>query len=372
MMSPAGGATGSYEVSSAYTETAVSVATSSGSSQGAFVSPNEGGSHPAILFVSGVRASDKDASMGASKPFRNLANGLAARGVASLRYDADPNANWRTTVDNALAALRTLRQQPNVDPRWVFVVGHGRGGSLAPEIAKRDGNVAGAILLAPERALNPDLVESELDRLGGRESSQRLLDALRARRLTADDFFRRLSPNLAAELKELNMAQTALGLSIPILVLHAGRDEISTREDIESWQDVLGRESRVAFYSHGRLNHAFTEADSPEEAAPVASQVLDDIALWLGETTGRDFIAAVTVMEDEPEPLFIEPLPEDDLSSIGVLEIGDGAPAPTTRGQGDEALSITIGEEPEDDFSLTIEEGEPEEDLEDIGVFEFE
>ena len=42
---------------------------------------------PAVVFVHGSGASNMDEKVGKLTPFRDLAEGLAARGIASVRYD---------------------------------------------------------------------------------------------------------------------------------------------------------------------------------------------------------------------------------------------------------------------------------------------
>jgi uncharacterized protein len=115
---------------------------------------------PAALLVGGSGPNDRDETMANAKPFRDLANGLADRGIATLRYDKRPFVHpelWRdpanATIENevltgAVAALELLRQRPEVDERRLFVVGHSLGALFTPEIAQRGGGVAGLVLLA--------------------------------------------------------------------------------------------------------------------------------------------------------------------------------------------------------------------------------
>lgn len=49
--------------------------------------PNGAGPFPAVVLVHGSGPADRDETVGPNKPFRDLAWGLASRGVAVLRYD---------------------------------------------------------------------------------------------------------------------------------------------------------------------------------------------------------------------------------------------------------------------------------------------
>src|SRR5206468_3319025 len=115
---------------------------------------------PGVVLVHGSGAGDRDETMAPpsapSKPFRDLAWGLAQQGIVVLRYDkrARVQPAWYAgknftvydeAIDDALSALTLLRQQPEVDGRHTYQLGHSLGAMLAPRIGKADGKVAGII-----------------------------------------------------------------------------------------------------------------------------------------------------------------------------------------------------------------------------------
>lgn len=127
--------------------------------RGTLTLPDRKGPFPAVVLVSGSGANDQDETVGPNKPFLDIALGLAARGIASVRYDKrtrdypssiDPRTFTSTPeyVPDALAAIALLRREPAIDPRRIFVLGHSEGGTYAPLIARRAPNLAGVILLA--------------------------------------------------------------------------------------------------------------------------------------------------------------------------------------------------------------------------------
>ncbi|HEX3696307.1 MAG TPA: alpha/beta fold hydrolase [Polyangia bacterium] len=131
-----------------------------------------GAALPAVVLVPGSGVVDRDETVGAARPFRDLAAGLARHGIVTIRYDkrtfARPDlliANPRATVEDeciqdALAAIALVRWQPRVDPARVFVAGHSLGAMLAPEIATRAGRIAGVIMLAaPARPVLDELID---------------------------------------------------------------------------------------------------------------------------------------------------------------------------------------------------------------------
>ena len=118
---------------------------------------------PIVVLVHGSGPHDADETIGPNKPFRDLAYGLAADGIATLRYDkrthfapetfnAHPDLDHEVTLD-AVAALTFASSQPEVDPKRVFILGHSLGGTMAPVIAadrlqQAPGSVRGIIFLA--------------------------------------------------------------------------------------------------------------------------------------------------------------------------------------------------------------------------------
>jgi hypothetical protein len=127
--------------------------------KGTLTLPPGKGPFPAVVLVSGSGPNNQDESNGPNRPFLDIAIGLAARGIATLRYDKrtldypksiDPRTFTPTDeyVPDALAAIRLLEHESAVNPHLIFVLGHSQGGTYAPLIAKDAPEVAGVVLLA--------------------------------------------------------------------------------------------------------------------------------------------------------------------------------------------------------------------------------
>ncbi|MFC0558992.1 alpha/beta hydrolase [Halalkalibacter alkalisediminis] len=115
---------------------------------------------PAILLVPGSGPLDRNGNGKRKSQTLNLYNQLASflteQGFITLRYDkrgtGKSEASFMETgfwdlVEDARAAIQTLKEEPAVDPKRIFVIGHSEGGILAPEIVKGH-NLAGLILVA--------------------------------------------------------------------------------------------------------------------------------------------------------------------------------------------------------------------------------
>jgi len=110
---------------------------------------------PALLLLAGSGPTDRDGNQPPAMMtnlLKQIAQALANKGIASLRYDKrgmDANAaelpkqlsqygeffTWENFVGDAAAAYRLLREQPEVDPARVGILGHSEGGILALDSA---------------------------------------------------------------------------------------------------------------------------------------------------------------------------------------------------------------------------------------------
>ena len=106
--------------------------------------PNGVENAPVAILVHGSGPQDRDESFGPNRPFRDLAAGLATKGIAVLRYDKrtkrypesfadlkNPTVK-EETVDDVSSAIEYLKYRPEIDGRRITVIGHSLGGMLAP------------------------------------------------------------------------------------------------------------------------------------------------------------------------------------------------------------------------------------------------
>ncbi len=274
--------------------------------------PNSAGPFPAVVLVHGSGPNDRDETIGPNKPFKDLAWGLATRGIAVLRYEKRTKqcpsqmiASLATltvneeVVNDALAAVEVLRGVPGMDPDRVFVLGHSLGGTVAPRVAARDPRLAGLILLAASARNLADLMVEQneylvsLDGTVTADEAQALAELRQqAARVKALDFQEGETILGAAEaywadILAYDPIATAKSLAAPLLILQGERDYQVTMVDFAAWQSGLAGRAGVTFKSYPSLNHLFMVGSgqpSPTEydvAGNVAREVVDDIAAWI-------------------------------------------------------------------------------------------
>lgn len=116
------------------------------------------GKVPAVVTITGSGQEDRDEYLpvaGGYRPFRQVADTLGRRGIAVLRLDdrmiGASGGTLGTSADYAndiRAAVAWLRQQPEIDPDRIALVGHSEGGLIAPIVAATDPRLKGAVLMA--------------------------------------------------------------------------------------------------------------------------------------------------------------------------------------------------------------------------------
>ena len=114
---------------------------------GTLTYPKKGGPFPAVVLLAGSGGHDRNAGMSLHKTLLVLADHLSRQGFAVLRYDkrgvglTGGRLHPLSTIDDyssdALAAVRFLQAQPNIDPAKIGIVGHSEGGIVAAMVAAR-------------------------------------------------------------------------------------------------------------------------------------------------------------------------------------------------------------------------------------------
>ncbi len=279
---------------------------------GTLTVPNGKGPFPAVVLVHGSGPNDRDESIGANKPFCDLAYGLASNGVAVLRYDKRTRVHpeqfahsvftvKEETIDDALAAVALLRANAHIDPSRIFVLGHSLGGMLIPRIGLADKHIAGLIIMAGATmplgetmlrqvryiasAQGPITaqVQQKIDALAGQVAR---VNALQSADATSREYIIGVPPAYWLDLRDYHPAEAAKKLTCPLLILQGERDyQVTAADNFKLWQDALHGQPHVTFHLYPRLNHLFIAGDEPSlpaeynRAGHVDEQVIRDCRL---------------------------------------------------------------------------------------------
>ena len=151
--------------------------------EGTLTYPKGGGKYPTLLLVSGSGQQNRDEELFFHRPFLVLADYLASRGIAVLRYDdrgvgasTGPvdSADTHLFAEDAEALFNTLKTNPHVDPSHLGIGGHSEGGAIAPIVASRNKDVRFVVMLAGQGCTGLDVLLQQNEALYFRVS-QKLL-----------------------------------------------------------------------------------------------------------------------------------------------------------------------------------------------------
>ncbi|PYQ59089.1 MAG: hypothetical protein DMF53_19355 [Acidobacteria bacterium] len=300
-----------YVHKDAFQEREVTVGTGEWALPGTLSMPVGAGPFPALVLVHGSGPNDRDETVGKEMPFRDLAWGLASRGVAVLRYEKRTREHGsklaevkdltvqQETVDDALAAAELLRHSQGIDPKRVFVLGHSLGGMLIPRIGRQDPKLAGLIVMAGAARPLEDIILEQVAYLAAadgkvtdEEKSQ--IESLRAevarvKALKPTDTGTALGApdSYWLDLRGYNPPEAAKALKTPLLILQGERDYQVTMDNFAAWKKALAGRPGVTFKSYPKLNHLFIEGEGKSTPADyetpghVAEAVIADVAGWI-------------------------------------------------------------------------------------------
>jgi len=273
---------------------------------GTLTLPTGKGPYPAVVLVHGSGVRDRDETAFSNKVFKDLAEGLAARGVVSVRYEkrikqysAKMSGKSYTLdddiVEDAAKAAALLRTAPEVDPAKVFVLGYELGGYAAPRIAEADGKLAGmALFAANERPLEDLFVDQAMATAKAGVDYLTVIKAAAARIKRLDQGDADGAPALGLpvsywlDLRSYDPGPLVKQFPGRVLVLAGERDFQVPMTDFAEWKKALaGRKDAAVFKSYPALNHLFMagEGKSTEEEykkpGHVAADTIDDLARFL-------------------------------------------------------------------------------------------
>ena len=276
--------------------------------KGSLSIPSGKGPFPAVVLVQGSGPSDRDETIGPNKIFADIAAGLASQGIAVLRYDkrtlvyADKMAKVASTigvreetVDDAVAALAFVSRDSRIDVGRVFLLGHSLGAMLAPMIGAdakaRKIPVAGLVMLAPPESPLEDVIVDQFrylykegsakagsatDSVSAADVAKIEEEARRVKELAALPSPNDPSPSLLPlgipaswwrSIAGYDPLRSALGLGLPLLVIHGSRDYQVRPAEAALWEKGLaGTRDARALLIVG-LNHLMLDGKGPSGPA---------------------------------------------------------------------------------------------------------
>jgi len=301
-----------YADTTLYSEKEISIKFVDGQMAGVFTSPKNLTSFPVVIMVQGSGPSDMDETVGPNKPFKDLAAGLAAKGIGSIRYVKRSMVYPRSfnkaftvkeeVLDDALSAITLANTLPGVNKSQIYLFGHSLGGMLAPKIATLAPSLSGIILAAaPARKLSDLIAEQNMfiykssgdtTSAGKKQFIQSTNEIERSRLLKLGD----IAPDsiiLGApaaywiDLNNYDQVSTAKRIKNRILILQGGHDFQVSVQDFNIWRTALAANKNASFKLYPDLNHLLSSQKEKGTGAQyrtpanVNPDLINDISLWI-------------------------------------------------------------------------------------------
>lgn len=296
---------------------------------------------PAVVLVTGSGPQDRDESLNGHKPFLVLADYLARKGIASLRYDergvgkSGGDFATATTQDflaDAAEGVQFLRAQQHVDSNKVGVIGHSEGGLIATLLSvderinfgiamagptmrgdsllimqsKKIFHASGMSALLPiqiavqnaafsaatEYATAAERKTVAMKRLEAvrEEFGEKALVSLGLNEVGIQTFVEQVNQPWMIEFLQLHPLEGVASIDVPFFFLFGGKDvQVPAEESVNSLKEsgIVEHSDAVEVKVYPELNHLFQKARTglPNEYAlieeTVNEEVLRDIAAFI-------------------------------------------------------------------------------------------
>ncbi len=303
-----------YGDTALYKETEVQIKTPGHTSPlvGILTEPKKASNFPIVVLVHGSGPLDMDATVGSNRPFKDLAAGLADKGIASIRYVkrtmvypgefSGAITVKEEVLDDAVAAVALARTMPRVDKQQIYLLGHSLGGMLAPRLATLIPDLNGLILLAaPARNLTDVITEQSTDAYnqakdttaaGKKQMSAIVADlqkikTLKAGVLKPDSVLMGLPASYWVDLNQYDQVATAKKLKQRIFIVQGGNDFQVSINDYNLWMAALGKKKNATLKLYPELNHLMTPqrekgtAKQYDTPSNVSAALINDISAWI-------------------------------------------------------------------------------------------
>lgn len=276
---------------------------------------------PAVVLVHGSGPADMDESIGANKPFRDIAEALSAKGIAVLRYDKRTKIYGKQmlkenpgdvtveseTIEDAILAAKLLKNDGRIDPDKVYILGHSLGGMLAPRIDAEGGDFAGIIICAGSPRTLSDILISQNDdvlsqlpkflqkianrQIAGLKAKFDAISGMNEEKAKQTKILGKTYAWYFKEMAEHPVTNYLARTEKPLLILQGDKDfQVSTEKDFALYQQICIGKPNVRFKLYPGLNHLFMKSvysrvkDFKKEykiPQKVSAEVLEDIAKWI-------------------------------------------------------------------------------------------
>ncbi len=283
---------------------------------GYYTYPVDKRSFPVVVLVHGSGAHDADETIGPNKIFRDVAQGLASKGIGVVRYEKRNKNNAHTLdpqnitpreelLDDFGKVLKAVMSFDGVDKDQLYMMGHSLGGYFAPLMAKEHPELKGVIVMAGNASPLHKIVMDQMRYLIPMQvndtiEQRKIIDGyqIQSDRIESGDY------NLEVPHEEMMLSLSAaywkfvsnynpveMMNSLPqrVLVVHGERDYQVPVSEHEKWKKGLEGKKNARVLLFKGLNHPFMYGDKPSVPADyfvegnVSEELIKTVESWIRE-----------------------------------------------------------------------------------------
>lgn len=278
--------------------------------KGILTVPDNAVDYPVAVLVQGSGSSDFDETIGANKPFKEIAHYLAEKGIATIRINKrlyqkpdlmhDKLTIYDEYMDDIYSAIDYAKENVGAD---VYVIGHSQGAMTAPKIALDNGAKGIVMMAGTIRGLEDVVYDQNIATLRATEEySAKEKEKIAEAVLNGVNSVKALKEGdtgavlgIPAEywlsLRDLDAENILKNrLDIPVLIMQGTADfQISYENDYQYMKSVLEDKENITFVSYEGLNHLFMPQSIPgaidvseyRRENHIPENVLSDIANFI-------------------------------------------------------------------------------------------
>lgn len=268
------------------------------------------------IIVGGSGSTNRDASVGEIHPYKDIAEGLAEKGIATFRYDkrayshGDKLNNEEAILNFTLKEeylddyneiMKYFSNQNDIDKDNICVIGHSEGGYIIPLLEKVNSKAVKYISLGGcstnlrELMIEQlqEILDTQKESLKEEEKSAYLFgieELKRAGNLTNDspnEIIMGASSKYWLEINNYNTLDEFKKVNKPMLFLQGLNDWNSRETELIAFEKALIDRKDVEFKRYEGLNHAFIKGEMnnlwPFNPGNVEQEVINDIANFINK-----------------------------------------------------------------------------------------
>ena len=262
------------------------------------------------IMLTGSGQQDSDGTIGANKPIKDLAVGLASKGIHTLRFSKKlVGVTEKYTIEDEYGKivdniLKFISGKSEYQKFKIFIIGHSLGGMVAPTIGSQQKRVEGVIAVSANFRPMEDLLLQQteyvlsLDKNSTMDQKQAFLSDIDSRIKYLKKDLNTSSPSnllpfnvpasywISLKKYDLNKRKIRKNITKPMLVLWGENDYQVPATELKLYKRYFSGAPNK-FISYSNLNHILTKSDgtmSPAEyhiQQNIPEYVVSDIAAWI-------------------------------------------------------------------------------------------